>query len=684
MIRIPRSIAFALAIALGIFNQAHAQIAAPASRLRPMDTVRYVDLDGGSDAADGQSSSTPWRTLDKVRSALFPGSSTSSESIRVLVILAGTSGGSNATSTGTDQFTYDASARTAYVPATQTWSGVETAIAFRSWTEADGARPSSGKIARPLLRADTPCAAGMTQLGTSVAYKINTALTGSPALLGSVMFKPGQLGTLDADGASKVHMRLIGQGTSSEATIETDLVAAGAGTAYYRTTNSCIYVNTSGLTGGTTGTNYAWTLDQVTANFAKIRPIGFTYVGVENVDTAWGERGLVVFDSLAAEIYGCRAYEHGVHGIHFSYTNYPLRNITVDGCEVYGLGNSATGFSMLAATGESGNLDASGIRFTNNRVRRYMLQNPSGSRYTSAQYPIVPIDIGTANATNRGKVLDALVKGCTIEDVSAAKSMTTRGEPIMVTRCAVPGDRTLHDTYPVRIENCDIRTLGTWLIYQGTNYGDYAVSYKNCRVSASAPDATLYSWGVRGQIIFYTPATSGTTQYVGIFGGTQWRMDVGAGDAANTFPGFTPNNNSGAGAGLRHYLTARDSDISIVSVAQGTAPVFEQNSTSDAANKVLFLDVQRCRVGNVTPLGMALTKTQLVGRDLPASGNTSRVFLGNTYFNIQQTDFSGANATYANFVTNVDTLATLDLVNSEPRPDLAPTSIITPWIRSRF
>lgn len=639
---------------------------------RKFDTVRYVDLDNGNDANNGTTNALAWRTLGKVVTALFPGGSGTGTRISVEVILAGTSGATNATSTGLDQFTYDASSRT----------GV-TEVGIRMWTAADGARPSSGVIGRPLLRADNPFTS-LTQIGATAVYKSNNITPGGTVIIGQVLFKPGQLSQLDADGAWKCHIDFTTSTEAVDATVATAVLAAGANTGIIRTTGgqTQIFVNTTGLTGGTTASNWGWCADQVVANFSKIRPIGFDYVGVQDVDTLYGERGIVVFDSgkpCIAEIRGCRAYEHGVHGILCSYSSSGLQNITFDGCEVYGLGSSSTGNTMLAATGQSGNFDSYGVRITNCKTRRYMLQNPSGAKYKTAQYPIIPIGVGTSAAVTSGKVTDALISGCIIEDVTTAKTMTTRGEPMSAYRCAVPVDRTAHNSYPVRFENCYISTLGTWLTYQDTNYGDLAVSFKNCRILLASPDATLFSWSVRTGWVFFTPATAGTTQYIGMFN-NDFRVDIGLGDSTNTFAGIGPNNNSGAGAGLRHYFTARDSTLQIVTKANGSSPLFEQNSTNDAANKVLFLDVQNCDVGCVTPLGSPITNCSLVQRDLPASGNTSRIFLNNDYFNIRQDAWSTANATYAGFVTNVDPYAYLDNSASYVTPNFAPAA---PSVRRR-
>jgi len=650
---------------------------------RSFDTTRYVDLDAGNDANDGTTAAQAWRTLGKVVTALFPGSgpTPSGDRISVLVILAGTSGATNATSTGLDQFTYDASART----------GV-TELGIRMWTAADGNRPSSGTIGRPLLRADNPFTS-LTQIGATTVYKSNNITPGGTVVIGQVLFKPGQLSQLDADGAWKSHITYTTSTEAVDATVATAVLAAGTNQGIVRTTGgqTQIFVDTAGLTGGTTAANWSWCADQTVANFSKIRPIGFDYVGVLDVDTLYGERGIVVFDSgkpCIAEIVGCRAYEHGVHGIMCSYSSSPLSNLTFDSCEVNGLGSSSIGNTMLAATGQSGNFDSSNVRIINCKLRRYMLQNPSGQVYlwsnakntqALAQYPIIPIGVGTSAAVTSGKVKDAVISGCVIEDVSATKTMSTRGEPISAYRCEVPADRTAHNSYPVRVENCYISTRGTWLTYQDTNYGDYAVSYKNCRILAESVDATLFSWSVRTGWVFFTPATAGTTQYVGLFG-TDYRVDIGLGNSTNTFAGIGPNNNSGAGAGLRHYFTARDSTMSIVTKAQGSSPLFEQNSANDAANKVLFIDVQNCRVGCVTPLGSPITNCALVQRDLPAAGNTSRIFLNNQYFNIRQDAWSTANATYAGFVTNVDPSAYLAKEAQFVQPNFAPAA---PYLRRR-
>src|SRR5882762_1903876 len=348
-------------------------------------TTRYVDLDAGNDANSGTTAAQAWRTLAKVTSAEFTGKPIGT-ALSVLVILAGTSGGTNATSTGVDQFTYDA------ITAGRTAS---TEIGIRMWKTADGARPSSGAIARPVLRADTAFSS-LTQIGVTTVYKSNV-LTAGTLLIGDALFKPTAISQQDVDGAGKTHRLITGQAAGiADATIAANLVVAGNNTAYYKTDTREVFVNTNGLTGGTTASNWGWSLDQATANFSKIRPIGFSYIGVEDIDTLYGERGIAVFDANYVEIYNCRVYEPGVHGIICSYTNYALKNIIIDGCEVYGLGSSATGMTMIAVTGQSGGFDLSNVRITNCKCKRYMLQNPSGTMYTTAQYPIDFLGIGTA------------------------------------------------------------------------------------------------------------------------------------------------------------------------------------------------------------------------------------------------------------------------------------------------
>jgi len=649
---------------------------------RSFTDTRYVDLDAGSDAANGLTNSTPWRTLAKVTSAMFTGVATGTP-ISVLVVLSGTSGATNATSTGLDQFTFDAAS------AGRNNTTDVTEIGFRMWTEADGARPSSGKIARPLLRADVPFTS-FTQIGATTVYKSNNITPGGTVIIGQVLFKPGQLSQLDADGAWKSHITFTTSTEAVDATVATAVLAAGTNQAIVRTTGgqTQIFIDTTGLTGGTTAANWSWCADQVTANFSKIKPIGFTYVGVDSVDTLYGERGIAVFDSNICEIRNCRAYEHGVHGIICSYTNFALKNITFDNCEVHGLGNSATGNTMLSAAGSSGNFDSTGVRITNCKIRRYMLQNPSGQVYlwsnakntqALAQYFISPIGLGTSAALTSGKVTDATVTGCMIEDVSATKTMTTRGDPVSLIRCSVPVDRTASNSYPVRFENCYINTMGTWLMYQGSNCGDFSVAFNNCRIYLASVDGTIFTHGVRTGWVFYTPATAGTTQYVGVFN-SELSINIGTGNSTNTFTGIGPNDQGGAGGGLRHYFTARNSNISIITSAQGASPIFEQNSTNDAANKILFYDVQNCELGAVLTAGSPVTNAVLVQRDLPAAGNTSRIFLNNDYYGFNQAAFSTANATYAGFVTNVDPYASIASEADYVKPNFAPAA---PYLRRR-
>lgn len=641
---------------------------------RSFTSTRYVDLDAGSDAANGLTNSTPWRTLAKVTSAMFTGVPTGTP-ISVLVILAGTSGGTNGTSTGTDQFTFDALA------AGRNNTTDVTEIGFRAWKTSDGARPASGVIARPALRADTPVTS-LTQVGVTTVYKSQVLPVGT-LLLGQVLFKPGFVGQLDADGAWKCHILITGQAAGvADATIAADLVIAGANTAYYKTDTRELFVNTSGLT--TTAAHWSWCLDQSVANFSKIKPIGFTYVGVDSVDTAFGERGIAVFDSNVAEILNVRSYEHGVHGIICSYTNFQLKNILIDGCEVYGLGNSSTGNTMISAAGGSGNYDLNGVIIRNCKIRRYMLQNPSGARYTAAQYAIYFLGIATANGASYGFVKDALVSGCMLEDVSASKTSTVDASLCSFSRCSAPTDRTAFNSYPVRYENCYINTRGTWNDRSTiANQGSIAYAFSNCKVLCESPDTSLYTWGVRTCVIFTEPTDAAASNYVGVFGSTEWTLDIGLGDASNVLTGFGPKLSGTANQGIRTYFTARNAALTMVSKSASgqDTPLFEQNNDTDVADKDLLIDVQNGTCTYIyTPVVAGFIRGVLVIRDLPAAGNTSRVFLNNTYTGYRQDNFSAANATYAGFVTNVDPSAKLGTNYPYVTPNLAPSA---PYIRRR-
>lgn len=629
-------------------------------------TIRNVDLDNGNDSNNGTTAALAWRTLGKVVTSLFPGASGSSDPISVLVIVAGTSGGSNATSTGSDQFTYDniASGRTG-----------ATEIGIRNWTPADGARPTGAAITRPLLRADnalaiTGAAAWVNVTGT--LYKSGGTVVTTPTAMSCVLYKPGVLGQLDADGCWKCHLSLTtGTGGDAAATA----ACTTAWTAYYDTSTKILYINNG--TGSPTTADYGWCASQSVENFAKIKPIGFTYVGVEGIDTLYGERGLPNFDSNVFECYDCRFTEHKVHGLICSYSVLPLRNINVENCEVHGLGFSATGSSMLAASGQSGNFDMSGVVFKNCKVRRYMLQNPAGARYTAAQYSIRMIGAGTSAAGTSGFVRDCLFQGCTLEDISSAKTSTVRGEPWELTRCALPADPTSFSAYPVRLDRCVINTFGTWLYQSETaNQGSQAVALNNCDVLCQSPDTTLYTYGVRTAMVFGEPIDAApVTSIMGVFGSTQFVWDIGLGDSANVFTVFGPKNLGSANLGLRSGFYARNSSVSMVFKASGgNAPVmFEQNNDTDAADKDLLIDVRYSKLSAIFPAGQTQF-AKLCGRDTPASGNTSRVFLNNEYIGFNQAAFTTANATYANFVTNVDPAANLSPTDPYIKPNYAPPS----------
>lgn len=692
MNRVLRALVFALAVALGSVPGL-ADVCG-----KSYTTTVFVDFDGGNDSTGSGTRAAPYRSLQKVVDTLFTGVATDTP-ISVEIVVAGTSGGTNTGSRGWDQFTFDTTGRTA-----------RTEVGQRDWTAADGARPSSAAIARPVLRADNPFTS-LTAVSGSVVYKSNAlsgfSTSGTNAVTGvsQVLYKPGVTTQLDSEGAWKCHIKIVGSNTDSDTTIRDALIAAGPYTAWYKTSTKEIFVNLDSNADAdivdatdlsATASNWSWCASQTVENFSKFRPIGFTDVRVENCDFVWGERGPVVFDaSEAARIKGVRAYEMQVHGIMASYSNTALQNIVFENCEVHGGGQSATGTTMMAAAGQSNNANMSDVRFVNCKLRRYMLQNPGGINYNrtlsgtwdNRQYPLYFVGIGTSAASSSGLVLPggAVVEGCTFEDVSSAKTMTTRAGLGDYTRHTAPANTADFLSYPVQYVRCNIRTFGTWLTSSETsNQGNTAVAFNNCKILCKSPDATLYTWGVRTAVVFSPPVDAAAKNYVGVFGGTEWVVDIGTADPSNLFCGFGPSVNGTANTGLRSYFTARDSTISLVSKSPQQTPIFEQNSDTDVADKHFFIDVQRSTLSYVTPPGMSLTGGQLSYRDLPASGNTSRIFLWNKYVGFNQTNISQANTTWTNFVANIDPYAVLNPVQQYVGPNNAPTPSITPWIRSRF
>ena len=617
MNRLFRVLAFALAVTIGSVHGL-ADVAG-----KSYTTTVFVDFDGGNDSTGTGAVGAPYRSLQKVVNTLFTPVAVGT-AISVEIVVAGTSGGTNTGSRGWDQFTFDATS-----PA----RSAQTDVGMRDWTAADGARPSSAAIARPTLRADNPFTT-LTQVGATVVRKSNVlsgfSTSGTNAVTGvsQVLYKPGVTTQLDSEGAWKCHIRIIGSGTTADATVATNLIAAGAYTAYYKTDTKELFVNLDSNADtvadlSTTAGDWSWCASQTVENFSKFRPIGFTDVRVENCDFLWGERGPVVFDaSEAARFKGVRAYEMQVHGIMCSYSNVALQNIVFDGCEVHGGGKSSTGATMFVAAGQSANANVSNVRYINCYGRRYMLQNPGGAINATAQYPLSFIGAGTSAASSSGLVLPGgvVIEGCTFEDVSTAKTMTTRADLVESVRHTPPADRTNFLNYPVQFVRCNIRTLGTWLTSsQLSNQANTAVAFNNCKILCKSPDASLYSWSVRTAVVFSPPVDASAANYMGVFGGTEWTVDIGNADPSNLFCGFGPSVNGTANTGLRSYFTARDSVISLVSKSPQQTPIFEQNSDTDAADKHFFIDVQRCTLSYVSPPGMSLTGGQLCYRDLPAS-----------------------------------------------------------------
>lgn len=645
---------------------------------------RWVDLEFGNNSSAG-TRAAPWLTLQKVVDTDFTPAANSAP-VSVLVHVAGSSGGSNSFCPGWDQFTFDAQARTSPV----------TEIGFVAWTEADGARPGGAAIVRPVLRADTPFpSAALTQVNAGVVWKSNAlsgfSTSGTNAISGvsQVLFRPGVAAQLDADGAWRCHLKIIGNTADTDTNIANALIAAGANTAWYNPSTRVIFVNTTGLS--TSGADYSWCPSQTVENFAKIRPIQFSYVGIENIDFAFGERGPAIFDARTARVLNCRVYEMQVHGIICSYTNYALQDIRIEGCEIYGLGQSTTGQSLLAMAGSSGNFDQIDCKIINCKVRRYMLQNPSGINYNrtfsgtwaNRAYATYPLGIGTADSASAGTVRDVEIIGSTFEDVSPAKTSTTDAGLCIGARHAIPANRDQFGTYPIRFINCNIRTFGTWCDRSvGSNEGSHSFGFWNCRILAASPDATAYPWGVRTAIVFATPVQAGATINYGFFGGTELTIDVGLADAGNNFAGIGVQDVSLTGRGLRDYLTMRNSTYTLVTKGPQVYPMFDQCGDTTAANKILVIDVQNSELASVGPIPLALNAGQLAQRDLPAANNTARVFRNNTYVGFNQGSFTASNTTWASFLTNVDPQGRLASEQQYQAPDLAPqASLIAASLR---
>lgn len=649
---------------------------------------RWVDLEFGNNSSAG-TRAAPWLTLQKVVDTDFTPAA-SGDPISVLVHVAGTSGGTNTNSRGWDQFTYDGSARSSPV----------TEIGFTDWKESDGARPGSAAIVRPVLRADNPFTT-LTQIPTgggytgTVIYKSNVlsgfSTSGTNAVTGvsQVLYRPGVAAQLDADGAWRCHIKIVGSSTDTDATIASNLVAAGPYTAWYKTSTREIFVNLDTNADGTadlltTAASWSWCAQQTGESFSKIRPIGFSYVGVENIDFAFGERGPAIFDARTARVLNCRVYEMMCHGIICSYTNYALQDIRIEGCEIYGLGQSTTGQTLLALAGSSGNFDQLDCKILNCKVRRYMLQNPGGINYNrtfsgtwaNRAYATFFLGIGTADSASAGVTRDVEIIGSTFEDVSPSKTSTIDAGLCIGARHVVPSNRSEFLAYPIRFESCTIRTFGTWCERSvGSNEGSHSFGFWNCRILAASPDATAYPWGVRTAIVFATPVQAGATINYGFFGGTELTIDVGLADAGNNFAGIGVQDVSLTGRGLRDYLTMRDSTYTLVTRGPQVYPMFDQCGDTTAANKILVIDVQNSELASVGPIPLSLNAGQLAQRDLPAASNTSRVFLNNTYVGFNQANFTVSNATWAAFKTNVDPQGRLASTQQYVAPDYAPSSV---------
>lgn len=689
-------------------------LGAPASAVadfaRTFTNRCYVDLEYGSDAADGLTRTTPYRTLKKVADVYLTPVGVGTP-ISLGVVVAGRSGGTlagtstiNTGSTGWDQLSYDGTTR---------GTSIETSIGVRAWDESDGARPSSGRMVRPVLRSDTPFTSLTRHAATSVYYSEVFTVPSTVIGASQVLYKAGNnytLTNLDSDGAWKSHFVVIGSGAATASDIATALTTTPLTAGYYNAyckvlsaTTVQIYVNldtngdaTADLS--TTAINYSWVPSQSVENFAKIKLQGFTYIEIDGIDTVFGERGIYIDGSLQTIVRNCRVYEPKVHGIACSYSTFALENILIENCEVYGLGSSSTGNTMISTTGASLSSDLTKVRIVNCKTVRYMLQNPAGQIYrwsvtnnttALAQYPIFPLGIGTAASGSSGVVRQADVVGCSFLDVSPAKTSYAQGDILAATRCRVPDDRGNFLSYPIRFDRCMFDTYGVWLLSSSTaDQADVAYALNDCKVliRATAADAVA-AFGVRTAFIFDIPTVTSDPApvaiYFGIFGGTEFVVDIGTGDSGgNVMCGIGPKDVGSANKGLRAYFTARDSSLSIYSASQVIAPLFEQNSDLDVTDKILFVDVQRCTIAALTPIGKDDDKNQLIRRDTSTGTNTSRVFLNNRYVDFNSTNFSQSYATFAGFITNVDPYAKVGRLAPAKVADTAPRKVYTGLDRS--
>lgn len=605
-------------------------------------TTRYIDFDGGSDSNSGLTPAQAWKTFAKAIAVEWTPILNSATLFDQLWVIAGTS-------RGLDQADMDCFAQR--IPA-----GATSRLGIRGWRASDGTRPGSAALKRPLLRADVAFTT-LTQVNGTTVYKSNIVSATNGTNISQVLYKAGNNSQKDIDGAFMSHMLITGQGTTADNTIASNLVAAGANTAFYKTDTREVFVNTAGSL-SLTASDWSYCGSQTVENNSKIRLQGFDLAVVEGVDTAWGERGIVIFDARKTRIYNNRALEHKVHGIICSFSNWGLQDIIIKGNEVRGAGSSTTGNTMIGVSGGSGNFDMTNVLLENNYLVRYMLQNPSGTKYTAADYPIRFYGLGTFTSST-GKLLQCLVKNSTHIDVTAAKSSTSNSWIHSLFRCEVVADANNVSTYPLIYRDCVFNLIGCALESEAgaDNYNyafDACTIYQRGDVSVAAS-----TWGYRTVMLFDVPVSPATFQ-VGLFN-SEWRVDIGVGVAGQACFGWGIKSDGAIGTPV--HLNVRRSKIFVISAHSNIAALFDfsNQTTAAGANEGLAVNIADSVVGIINVPAGDPGANMVCFQDDPATGNLARVFNNNLYFGISPTAFSTSNGTLANWIANVDPLTQIDL-----------------------
>jgi len=631
----------------------------------------YIDPQGGSDANSGLTMALAKQTWAGIKAAAYT-PNVAAQRISFLVVVCGSSDNSDFFTGSTDQFLIDCfgDSRTGDfsvgVPF-ETHIGIRAAI-----YEVDGARISSRAYGRPLLRGDTVVSITSGSAWSAVSgtiYKSGNTLVGTPTDMGQLLYKPGTVTQYDTDGAAKSHLYLK-TGTGGDAAAIAHCTTAW--TAYYDTSSNRLYIN-DGTAVAPTNANYYWTKSSGDAsqNWSKISLSGCTTVAIEGIDTAWTERGIVIFDARQVYINDCRAFEHKVHGILCSYTNWKLQNITIENCTVYGLGTNnsggtGVGNTMFSATGASGNFDAEGIRFNNCTAIPYMLQNPAGAKYDKATlgYKIYPFGLGTAVSGTAGLLLPggAILTDCVISHVTSAKSYQPDGWFVAGAHHTVPSDPTNINTYPIIFRRLTARILAGVADQSGSgsaNEYSHAVALDDCDIyqladvsGSTGVAAVTGSWNA--PIWFGQPA-GGHHAYWGWFNGTRWIADPGTSQSTNTWYGMAMATDSTIG-NVCHFTKINSDFLLMANNSSNTIFVYDQADDADDTNKGLTLYCVGGKSGVIYPHGQRGNLTMIAHHD--ASATTSRVFRGETLIGVNgSSSVSTSNATIALWNANVDTTA---------------------------